>query len=206
MKSWYILAATHNWKGDESQEPLPITVPEEKLKEIDTIHPPFPRLSELTYNFLLFPGPPSKIHARISKWQALSRQLSAWIKKAKINSAQTTDCSWEWPTSPLFPGSLTENYVVHSTLTPVPDSPELSKVFVESAEPSCESDSAYSLSNGFITSSVRTACAFRAEVEWDILKRTRDFSLEDPSRDGSDSNNSSYGSRHSLASSSCVGP
>ncbi|KAF8467068.1 hypothetical protein JB92DRAFT_3102809 [Gautieria morchelliformis] len=120
------------------------------------IHPPFPRLSELTYNFLLVPGPPSEIHARISKWQASSRQLSAWIEKAKINSAQTTDCSWESPTSPLFP---------------VPDSPEPSKVFVESAEPSfC------------------TARAFHAEVKRDTLKHTRDFSPEDPSCNGSDSN------------------
>jgi hypothetical protein len=61
MKGRYILAAANSWKGDEAEELLMLTIPSEKLNEIDMPHPPFPHIYQLTYNFLLLPEEPDMI-------------------------------------------------------------------------------------------------------------------------------------------------
>ena len=50
-----ILTATNRWIGDISSPPLPATIPIRKLEEIDMVHPPFPPIPQLTYNFIELP-------------------------------------------------------------------------------------------------------------------------------------------------------
>jgi hypothetical protein len=100
MKGRYILAAANNWDGSVATEPLPFTIPSEKLREIGMVHPPFPTLHELTYNTLLLPEELPVLRRRIEHWQQNSKQLSAWIARAKINCARLPNCSWVWPDTP----------------------------------------------------------------------------------------------------------
>jgi hypothetical protein len=86
MKCRYILAAANGWKGDFDRSPLPASVPEASLTEIGMIHPPFPPLEQLANNFFLLPALPSLLTIHIKVWQDNSRQLSAWIEKAKARS------------------------------------------------------------------------------------------------------------------------
>ena len=50
MKGRYILSAVNDWNGESALKPLPVTIPEDKLKEIGMVHPPFPPIHQLTYN------------------------------------------------------------------------------------------------------------------------------------------------------------
>ena len=94
MKGRFILAAMHDWDGSEAIQPLPTVVSKEKLAEIHMIPPPFPPLHQLTYNFLLLPERPDAIQRRVQIWQDNSRQLTAWICQAQVNSARLPN-SWK---------------------------------------------------------------------------------------------------------------
>ena len=109
MKGRYILAAAYDWNPDTATNPLPVTLSPEKLEEIDMISPPFPSVYQLTYNFFEFPAPMNTILEWVEAWQERSRRLSAWICKAKVNSAQCSNCTWKWPTSPLSAYSFPDN-------------------------------------------------------------------------------------------------
>ena len=108
MKGRFILAAANGGVKETSTDPLASSIPDGKLQEIGMIHPPFPPLHQLTYNFLLLPESPEKIREWIALWQANSHQLAAWIAQAKVQSAKIPSCSWIWPTSPTisYPSSV----------------------------------------------------------------------------------------------------
>lgn len=201
MKGRYILAAATGGRDEVATDPLSSTIPEEKLREINMIHPPFPPLHQLTYNFLLLPASPAKIREWISLWQSNSRQLSAWIAQAKLQSAKSSSCSWSWPPTPPSPGSI----ILGSSL------PTCVGVTADRDDPSSDNNSSSSSDPGdlfdenpeppskcsdcFSTSSVHSNChtplgrvahAFQAKIGKDILKRVRDTSPLDPQRDGDD--------------------
>jgi len=172
MKGRYILSAANDWNSESALEPLPVTIPEDKLKEIGMVHPPFPPIHQLTYNFLLLPERPITIRGWIEMWQENSRQLSTWICKAKVKSDQLPMSSWNWPPPPDYSCTSSSDkesdnesagYESNSSIfdTTLNETPELPR---------------------------RVAQAFRAETERNNLKRGREFSPEDNLRDGSDSN------------------
>ena len=109
MKGWYILATAYDWNPNMAMNPLPTALSLEKLEEIDMISPPFPSIYQLTYNFFEFPAPMNMILKWVKAWQECSHQLSTWICKVKVNSAQRSNCTWKWPTSPLSAYSFPDN-------------------------------------------------------------------------------------------------
>ena len=170
MKGRYILAAAHGWDPDTATDPLPISLPEEKLKEIDMISPPFPSVYQLTYNFFEFPAPMKTILEWVESWQERSRRLSAWICKAKLKSTQHPDCSWKWPATPLSAYSFPDNLDYEDS---------------EGSVGSHASDSVGPLVED-PSFSKRVATAFKVKTY--SLKRSRSPSPSDASCDGSPSN------------------
>jgi hypothetical protein len=137
MKNRYIMAAAHGWKGDGEDEPLPMTIPAEKLVEIGMIYPPFPPVPQLAHNFLLLPESPSTIRARLAMWQENSRQLAAWISKAKLHCALIPNCSWTWPPDPMYsPPARSEPSTEKDEEEWEPNPAAEDSVLVEAAEPS----------------------------------------------------------------------
>lgn len=199
MKGRYILAAANGGRSEFATDLLPSSIPEEKLREIDMIHPPFPPLHQLTYNFFLLPASPAKIREWISLWQSNSLQLSAWIAQAKLQSAKLSTCSWSWPPTPPPPGSIS----LSSSL------PTRVDVTVDGDDPSSDNDSSPSTDPGDLFSENpepprkcsacsstrnvhsngrsplgRVSHAFQARIGKDMLKRAHDSSPLDPQRDG----------------------
>ncbi|KAF8460464.1 hypothetical protein JB92DRAFT_2839226 [Gautieria morchelliformis] len=171
MKGRYILAAANDWNGETAEKPLPLTIPDEKLAEIGLPHPPFPPIYQLTYNFLLLPESPDVIRGRLTTWQDNSRQLAAWIRKAKLKTAVLPKTSWKWPTPPT-PACFDDSDGESSTDDLWPsNSSEHNTVLGESPEPA-----------------PRVARSFNAEVQASSPKRYRDFSPVDEARDGSEPN------------------
>lgn len=202
MKCHYILAAATGW-NDNLTNPLPTSIPEGKLEEISMISPTFPPIHQLTYNFLLLPEFPSKIHKWIELWQSNSRLLSAWITQAKVQSARLPSCSWNWPATPhlTYPTSSLPSSPLTSLVTTtkaeereasITDSSFSTKHEVLSSEcPELPSEYNTSLQYSFAQASNRhlsgrVAHAFHSETERNTLKRGREASPEDPIHDGSD--------------------
>ena len=196
MKGCFILSAANGGVSENSTDPLPSSIPDGKLQEIGMIHPPFPPLHQLTYNFLLLPESPDKIRECITLWQANSRQLAAWIAQAKVQSARLPSCTWKWPVCPII------SYSTSAPPDPPRDSPclgtkikdELSSeldsslssdpgaLFQESPElPSkfgtLSSTSSFHSTN--LTAPGRVAQAFHTQVGRNPLKRVRDASPSD---------------------------
>ena len=101
MKVKYILAAAHNWNGQENTNPLPTTLPANKITEIGMPPPPFPDPMLLSANLFLADEDPEVIRYWVKLWQGISLSLSAWIAKAKLNSLSAANCTWFWPHSPF---------------------------------------------------------------------------------------------------------
>ena len=183
--------------------PLPSRIPDEKLQEIGMIHPPFPPLHQLTYNFLLLPKSPEKIHEWVEIWQDNLRQLTAWIAQAKVKSAHTPSCSWAWPTAPSlsYPIPTPAN---SPHLTSCETKPEKGTsahnssvsgysdpLFSENPEPPSKPDSLpYIFHHGlnYLPNTGWVARAFHTRTEKDSPKRARDSSPTTPNRDGEDAN------------------
>ncbi|KAF8506257.1 hypothetical protein JB92DRAFT_2832963 [Gautieria morchelliformis] len=154
MKGRYILAAANDWNGETAENPLPLTIPDEKLAEIGMPHPPFPLIHQLTYNFLLLPESPDVIRGRLATWQDNSRQLAAWIRKAKLKTAVLAKSLWKWPTPPT-PTCFNDSDGQSRTDDTWPsNSSEHDTVLGESPEPALN-----------LTSSARVARSFNAEVQ-----------------------------------------
>ena len=201
MKGRYILAAATGWSS-AGTEPLPAEIPAEKLKEISMIHPPFPPLHQLTYNFLTLPETVTTIRERVELWQNNSRQLAAWIAQARVQSAKLPSCSWNWPSTPTISYHLTppNNLYSVSPSAPLPkdktdaeDSSSISTnsgiLFKESPKPPSEYPFLGAAMNNRPNSTHplgRIARAFQAGVKLDSLKRVRDTSPVDTLRDGCD--------------------
>ncbi|KAF8489737.1 hypothetical protein JB92DRAFT_3129285 [Gautieria morchelliformis] len=189
MKCRYILAAAHEWKGDFDKGPLPQYIPNSLLSEIGMIHPPFPPLDQLTYNFFLLPEDPAEIRRHVKIWQENSRQLSAWIEKAKERSAKVPGCSWSWPTSPFTPFPIED----HSSSTSIDDGwrsnhCELDTIFVESPSTSGESSTPRICANFNCSAPAHAARAFSVDSQSNSSKRTRAPSPAHSQRDRDDSN------------------
>ncbi|KAF8527113.1 hypothetical protein JB92DRAFT_3107932 [Gautieria morchelliformis] len=172
IKCRYILAAAHEWKGDFDKTPLPQYIPNSLLSEISMIHPPFPPLDQLTYNFFLQPKDPAKIHRHVKIWQENTCQLSAWIEKAKERSAKIPECSWSWPASPFTP-------------FPIKDSSSSTSINDKWRSNHCELDTIFMESPSMST---RAAHAFSVNSQPNSPKRTRAPSLAHSQCDGDDSN------------------
>lgn len=204
MKCRYILAAATGWDS-ESNRALPTAVPEAKLLEIGMTAPPFPLIHQLTYNFLLLPERPEKIHEWIRLWQANSLQLAAWIAQAKVQSKKLPSCSWVWPVAPniSYSTSMLSNSpdAIHLATTKPEDeatdcdysttacNQEL--LFSECPEPPSEYGTLKHLSQHYlnhISSSGRVARALHINSKRGTLKRARDSSPVDPLRDGNEDN------------------
>ena len=186
MKCRYILAAATGLNSGAASSPLPATIPEAKLLEIDMIPPPFPPLHQLTYNFLLLPESPEKIREWIKLWQKNSHQLAAWIAQAKVQTAQLPSSTWTWPTAPHLPYPVnpippSDSHNAPSNPTAHEDGSSIDNDSSSGAEPGPQFNESPEPPR-------RVARAFRAELEKDILKRIRDSSPIDPLRDGGDSN------------------
>ncbi|KAF8463789.1 hypothetical protein JB92DRAFT_3136359 [Gautieria morchelliformis] len=126
MKCCYILAATHEWKGDFDKGPLPQYIPNLLLFEIGM--------------------DPAEIRRHVKIWQENSYQLSAWIKKAKERSAKVPECSWSWPASPFTPFPIED----HSSSTSIDNGwrsnhCELDTIFMESPSASAHVARAFSV-------------------------------------------------------------
>ena len=102
MKGRYILAMANNWTSNDPSVLLPMTVPPHKLEEIHMIYPPFPPLYQLTYNFFMLPEKKEIVCKCIAIWQENSRQLAAWICKAKVNTLLYHSKLWSWPEPPMY--------------------------------------------------------------------------------------------------------
>jgi hypothetical protein len=114
-----------------------MTIPAEKLIEIGMIYPPCPPVPQLAHNFLLLPESPSMIRARLALWQENSRQLAAWISKAKLHCALILNCSWTWPPTPIdSPPSRSEPSMEKDEEEWELNSAAEDSVLVEAAEPS----------------------------------------------------------------------
>ena len=171
MKQRYILAAANRWNGDTATSPLPSTIPEDKLREIDMVHPVFPTLHQFIFNPFLITGHPDVINAMIAAWQERSHRLAAWISKAKPNSSYMLNCSWAWPTSPSTP--------VHSIDSPIDSSvADTSSMFPEVESIAGESNTPVS----------HAIHALRAQASLVPLKRHHDPSPLNSERDGDDPN------------------
>ncbi|KAF8508110.1 hypothetical protein JB92DRAFT_3121199 [Gautieria morchelliformis] len=178
MKTRYIMAAAHGWKGDLEEHPLPTTIPTEKLLEIRMIHPPFPPFQQLSHNFLLLPEMPEVICKRLAMWQNNSRQLAAWICKAKLQSASTPNCSWTWSTSPSSNHSAchrdtttSDRVTEESSEEWEPYSLEEDMVLTESAEPSSKLSSTHTSLSDVSSPAARVAHAFNSIADREDLKR-----------------------------------
>ena len=97
--------------------------------------------------------------------------LSAWIDKAKSNTARVPNCSWKWPASPI---SFTP--INYSDL--VSDSEELASTTTEAS----------SLFEDENTQSTATVHVNHAEVSTGTVKRSRESSPLDVQCDGTDAN------------------
>ncbi|KAF8494558.1 hypothetical protein JB92DRAFT_3126805 [Gautieria morchelliformis] len=178
MKTRYIMAAAHGWKGDLEEHPLPTTIPTEKLLEIRMIHPPFPPFQQLSHNFLLLPEMPEVICKRLAMWQNNSHQLAAWICKAELQSASTPNCSWTWPTSPSSNHSAchrdtttSDRVTEESSEEWEPYSLEEDMVLTESAEPSSKLSSPHTSLSDVSSPAARVAQAFNSIADREDLKR-----------------------------------
>ncbi|KAF8493553.1 hypothetical protein JB92DRAFT_3127303 [Gautieria morchelliformis] len=174
-KTRYIMAATHGWKGDSEEHPLPTTIPTKKLSEIGIIHPPFPPFQQLSHNFLLLPETPEVIGKRLAMWQNNSRQLAAWICKAQLQSAITPNCSWTWPTSPSSDHSICNR-----------DTTASDRVTEASSED--KPSSMHTSFSNVSSPAARVARAFNSIADHEDLKRSRDSSPEDSVCDGLEAN------------------
>jgi hypothetical protein len=189
MKCRYILAAAHGWKGDFDKDPLPQVIPSTLLSEIGMIHPPFPPLDQLTYNFFLLPEDPAEICRHVKIWQENSRQLSAWIEKAKGKCAKVQNCSWSWPTTPFAPYPVgDDSSSVSEDDGWMPNHRESDKTFVESPSPSSESLTPHTCFSSDLSAPDCAAHAFNVEAQSDSSKRVRNPSPADSHRDGNESN------------------
>ena len=168
MKGRYILAAANRWTGDASS-PLPATIPIGKLEEIDMVHPPFPPIPQLTYNFMELPETEEVVTQRIENWQENSRQLAVWISQAKLSSLNNPGHTWLWPAPPR--PSSSNHSSDSSDEHWIPNSSSLDTVFSEASLPPRH-----------------TAHAFHTHVERDIKKRVRELSPTNESRDGDSTN------------------
>ena len=184
MKGRYILAAANGWNGATAEGPLPITIPEEKLREIGMTHPPFPPFHQLAYNFLLLPESPDKIGEWIGLWQNNSRQLAAWIAQARLQSSRLPSCSWSWPATPTDPDPVTAPHTLNTTPSHEPESDDEAST-ENSSLSSAEPDTLFSENP---EPPRRVAHAFQVATSQDGIKRSRDVSPIDPSRDGCDAN------------------
>ena len=170
MKGCYILATANGWKGDSNSPPLPVTILPGKLDEIDMIHPLFPPTPQLTYNFIELLETKEVILQRIEDWQENSRQLTAWISRAKLNSLDNPGHSWLWPAPPR-PLSMVPSSNSSSNNHWIPNSSSLDTTFSEASLPPRH-----------------VARALHAEVERNIKKRIRDLSLINEARDSDKAN------------------
>ena len=167
MKVRFILCAARYGNCDAATDLLTTFISNAKLKEIDMLHPPFPPAHQLTSNPFLRPGHPAVVETWVSSWQTSSRMLMAWIAKARVNSARVSNSSWCWPTSPH---SLT------STIDSVSD--------VESTD--VDSTATELNSTSETGPDPPLARSFHAQVKPTPLKRVRDTSPFDSTRDGDD--------------------
>ncbi|KAF8490116.1 hypothetical protein JB92DRAFT_3129115 [Gautieria morchelliformis] len=175
MKTRYIMAAAHGWKGDSEEHPLPTTIPTEKLSEIGIIHPPFPPFQQLSHNFLLLPETPEVIgkppicdHSQLLVDLAhFSFERSLYLQCDTTASDRVTEASSEeWE-----PNSLEEDTVL-----------------TESAEPSSKPSSTHTSFSNVSSPAARVARAFNSIADREDLKRSRDSSPEDSVRDGLEAN------------------
>lgn len=163
MKVKYILAAAHNWNGQVDTDPLPSTLPESKITELGMPPPPFPDPMLLSANLFLADEDPEVIRYWVRLWQGISLSLSAWIAKARLNSLNTTNCTWSWPHSP---------FDVHPAIdhgdSDSDDAGDLSSLFSDS-----DLDTHFP---GTPTHPPATATALSATVESRVPKRARSVS------------------------------
>lgn len=101
MKVRFILCAARNGNCDAATDLLTTFISSAKLRELNLLHPPFPPAHQLTSNPFLRPGHPAIVETWVTSWQTTSRMLTAWIARARENSARVSNSSWVWPSSPL---------------------------------------------------------------------------------------------------------
>lgn len=167
MKQHYILAAANEWNGDTATSPLPSTIPEDKLREINMVPPVFPTLHQFLFNPFLITGHPDIINAMIAAWQEHSCRLATWISKAKLNSSNMPNCSWTWPSPPSTPYHSVDSSVNSGSTDVLSPSTEVKSDPGESTAPTSHA-----------------VHAFRAQATLVPLKRTHNTSPLNSERDG----------------------
>jgi hypothetical protein len=153
------------------------------------IHPPFPPLEQLANNFFLLPALPGILTIHIRVWQDNSRQLSAWIEKAKARCAGIPDGSWFWPISPFAPYPIEDD---SSSISEDdgwrPSRRESDKSFIECPRASSKHIAPHICTSFIPSTPARFAHAFGIETQCDSPKRTRKSSPIDSHRDGDEAN------------------
>jgi hypothetical protein len=78
-----VYSAANQWNAGTSPEPMPTTLPDDKVALLGIGPPPIPPFSMLTSNYLELAGELCHIEHRIRTVQSYTLALRAWIAKAK---------------------------------------------------------------------------------------------------------------------------